>query len=411
VALLDFMSQDRPTRSEARSEAARSRYLNIGPRHHWEADVGGVRVFFGDGRISEVGRIAITLGAERALIVTDRGVSAAGHTESALTSLSSNSIETEVFDGSTANPTSDLIEAAAQTFSGFRPDLIVGLGGGSPMDCAKGINFLLTNGGSITDYWGYGRPRRPMLPSIGVPTTAGTGSEAQSFALISDSKTGRKMACGASGARFHSVILDPALIESAPSRVASAAGIDAISHAVESLVSTRSNPISRMSSMRAWELLVPELMTVKSPDKPAINLGNVLLGAHLAGAAIEQSMLGATHACANPLTATYGVAHGEAIAVLLPRVVRFNSPVAGNRYKLLNQAANLDSETDPGEGLAAYLTELCRILGLPDSLRALGISKNDLGSLADAAALEWTARFNPRPVSQAELLEIYEAAY
>ena len=342
---------------------------------------------------------------------TDRGVSAAGHTESSLASLSSSSIEAEVFDDVSVNPTSDLIEAAAKKYSGFSPDLIVGLGGGSPMDCAKGINFLLTNGGSISDYWGYGRPRSPMLPSIGVPTTAGTGSEAQSFALISDTETGRKMACGASGARFRSVVLDPALIESVPSTVASSAGIDAISHAVESLVSTRSNPISKVWSVRAWELLFPELMTAKSRDKPAIDLGNVLLGAHLAGAAIEQSMLGATHACANPLTATYRITHGEAIAVLLPQVVRFNSPVAGDQYRLLNQAANLDLQGDPGETLAAYLTELCQVLELPDSLHGLGISKNDLESLADAAALEWTARFNPRPVSQAEILEIYEAAY
>ncbi len=405
------MTQSRSNGSEARSEAARSRYLGIGPRRHWEADVGAVRVFFGDGRINELGRIAETFDAGRVLVVTDRGVAAAGHTESALTSLSNNSIEAEVFDEVTQNPTSGLIETAAQRFSGFRPDLIVGLGGGSPMDCAKAINFLLTNGGSIADYWGYGHPRSPMLPSIGVPTTAGTGSEAQSFALISDPETGRKMACGASGARFRSVILDPSLIESVPFSIASAAGIDAISHAVESLVSTRSNPISRIWSMRAWELLLPQLMTGKSAEEAAPNFGDLLLGAHLAGAAIEQSMLGATHACSNPLTATYGITHGEAIAVMLPRVVRFNSPVAGDQYRLLNQVAQLDSKNDPGRRLADLLTELCQFLGLPGSLRDLGVLRNDLDSLAEAAALEWTARFNPRPLSQAEILEIYEAAY
>jgi len=393
------------------SEIAGSRYLDAGPRHHWEADVGPVRVFFGEGRLNDLGRIADRLGARRALVVTDPGISSAGHLELARSALASHSIDSEVFDRVTENPNATLVDEAARQVAELDPNLIVGLGGGSAMDCAKGINIVLTNGGSIADYWGYGRSHKPMLPSIGVPTTAGTGSEAQSFALISDSDTGRKMACGDQQARFRSVILDPALLASAPPKVAAAASMDALGHAVESLVSTRSNPISKTWSLRAFELLQAELKATVDQRSDALDPGNSLLGAHLAGAAIEQSMLGAAHACANPLTATYGIVHGEAIAILLPQVVRFNSGVVADQYQMLNALADLDSGDDAGETLARFLTRGVQALGMPTSLRELGVSKGDLESLAESATVEWTARFNPRPVSQAELLEIYDAAY
>lgn len=393
------------------SETAGSRYLEAGPRHHWEADVGAVRVYFGDGRIRDLGKIGRRLGAGRALIVTDPGVAEAGHLTQAIDSLADSSITAQAFDGVSTNPTAALVDGAARRLASFRPELIVGLGGGSAMDCAKGLNIVLTNGGSISDYWGYGRSRKPMLPSIGVPTTGGTGSEAQSFALISDDETGRKMACGDPRARFRSVVLDPDLLASVPSRVAALAWIDAISHAVESLVSTRSNPISKTWSSRAWQLLHSELEAIVGGHPDSVSAGNTLLGAHLAGAAIEQSMLGATHACANPLTAVHGCVHGEAIAVLLPHVVRFNGEVASEDYSTLNEIAGRAPSDDPAGSLAALLDRSIQSLGLRSSLRELGVARGDLTPLAEAAALEWTARFNPRPVSQAELLEIYESAY
>ena len=147
-------------------------------------------------------------------------------------------------------------------------DLLIGLGGGSAMDCAKGINFILTNGGRMEDYWGVDKATKPMLPSIGIPTTAGTGSEAQSFALISQEDTHQKMACGDKKARFRTVILDPALTKSTPKGVTAATGIDAISHAVESYVSTRRNPISQMFAKEAWRLLEKSFeIVVGDPEK------------------------------------------------------------------------------------------------------------------------------------------------
>ena len=155
-----------------------------------------------------------------------------------------------------ANPDSRMVEAGRAVAASCRVDSIVALGGGSSLDCAKGINFVLTNGGTMRDYRGFGKATRPMLPSIGVPTTAGTGSEAQSYALISDSETHAKMACGDPKAAFRIALLDPELTVTQPRAVTAIAGYDAISHAVESYVTTRRSEVVR--SVRARRLAVAE---------------------------------------------------------------------------------------------------------------------------------------------------------
>ncbi|MBI1928436.1 iron-containing alcohol dehydrogenase [Candidatus Poribacteria bacterium] len=298
------------------------------------------------------------------------------------------------------NPTTRHVEAGVR-FAQERGqiDLIIGLGGGSAMDCAKGVNFLLTNGGVMEDYWGVDKATQPMLPSIGIPTTAGTGSEAQSFALIAQEKSHIKMACGDKKARFRTVILDPSLTKSVPKGVVAATGIDAISHAVESYVTTRRNPISQMFAKEAWRLLEESFETVLSQPENTEARGRMLLGAHLAGAAIENSMLGAAHACANPLTARYDITHGVAVGLMLPHVIRFNSEVIGDLYQALHPA------------LGERIVELKTAANLPHRLRDFHIDKKELPQLAKEAAGQWTGTFNPRPVSEIELLQLYEAAY
>src|SRR5262249_10634393 len=164
------------------------------------------RIVFGPGKIDALGALAGELGARRALVVSDPGIVRAGHVEHSLASLDKAGIEAHLFDGVEENPTTDTVEAGAALARRHEPELIVGLGGGSSMDCAKGINFIHTNGGRMHDYWGVGKATRPMLPMIAVPTTAGTGSETQSFALISDAKTHAKMACGDKKASFRIAI-------------------------------------------------------------------------------------------------------------------------------------------------------------------------------------------------------------
>ena len=204
-----------------------------------------------------------------------------------------------------------MVEFAA----GCRPDGVIGLGGGSPLDCAKGINLLLTNGGAIADYKGYGHARKPLLPMIAVPTTAGTGSEAQSYAVIADSATHMKMACGDPKLAFAAAVLDPELTVSQPRAVTAAAGFDAIAHAVETAVTTRRTPISTLFAHAAFRLLDPHYDRVLADPGDVDARAAMQLGAFYAGVAIEQSMLGAAHACANPLTARHALTHGVALAI------------------------------------------------------------------------------------------------
>ena len=309
-----------------------------------------------------------------------------------------------------ANPDTRMVEAGRVVAAAHGIDSIVALGGGSSLDCAKGINFVLTNGGTMRDYHGFGKAAKPMLPSIGVPTTAGTGSEAQSYALISDADTHVKMACGDPKAAFRVAILDPELTVSQPRAVTAVAGYDAISHAIESYVTSRRTQISDVFASEAWRLLDDHYDSVLANPADIESRGAMLLGAHYAGVAIEQSMLGATHACANPLTARYGTTHGVAIAVMLPHVVRWNAHHVDNRYgTLVNSSSTWVDEA--AEQLAARLDELARAGGLPRTLRELSVTRDDVTQLAADAATQWTGRFNPRPFDAAGALELYERAY
>ena len=290
-------------------------------------------------------------------------------------------------------------------------DSIVALGGGSSLDCAKGINFVATNGGTMRDYWGFGKASRPMLPSIGIPTTAGTGSEAQAYALISDTETHRKMACGDPKAAFRATILDPELTVSQPRGVAAAAGFDAISHAVESFVTKKRTAISDLFAREAWRLLEANYECVLSEPGNIEARGAMLLGAHEAGIAIEQSMLGATHACANPLTARHGTTHAVAIGIMLPHVVRWNSEIVGQRYAELLRVAGKPIGGDAGQQLASRLEQLARTGGLPATLHSQDIPREGLPVLAENATKEWTGTFNPRTLDAASALALYEQAY
>jgi alcohol dehydrogenase len=356
------------------------------------------RVIFGAGVVERLGKLARELNFERTLLVADHGLVASGHDDEAVGPLQAAGIEVFRFHDFEVNPDTLMVENAARVVATLNIDSIIGLGGGSSMDCAKGINFLLTNGGHMADYHGYGKAVKPMLPMVAIPTTAGTGSEAQSYALISDAKTHVKMACGDPKASFRVALLDPALTVSQPRSITATSGYDAIAHAVETSVTLRKNPISELFSREAWRLLEPNYERVLNQPENLTARGAMQLGAFYAGLAIENSMLGATHACANPLTARYGTAHGAAIAILLPAVVRWNEK-AGTKY------------WSPGEDLARRLEELAEAGGLRANLRSVGVSETELPELAADAAQQWTGTFNPRPLDQQGAIEIYQCVY
>jgi alcohol dehydrogenase len=369
------------------------------------------RVVFGDGALDRLGSLARELTFSRTLIVADKGIVAAGIVTRAVAGLEAAGIVSHVFHDFDANPDTKMVEAGRAYAASAAIDSIVAIGGGSSLNCATGINFVLTNGGSMRDYRGHGKATHPMLPSIGVPTTAGTGSDAQSYALISDAETHAKMACGDPKAAFRVAILDPTLTVSQPAAVTAVAGYDALSHAVESYVTVRRTDMSDVFAREAWRLLEANYERVLAAPSDLAARGAMLLGSHEAGIAIEQSMLGATHACANPLTARYGTTHGIAIAVMLPHVVRWNSAVVGERYRELLAIAGRAGERAPGEALAALLEALARVANLPATLAGLGVRRDDLGALAADAATQWTGTFNPRPFDATAALELYERAY
>jgi alcohol dehydrogenase len=369
-------------------------------------------VVFGSGTLERLGELAQQLGMTRTLLVADPGLVASGHVDRAAASLAAVSIEVTPFHDFDANPDSAMVEAGRQVAAAAAVDSIVALGGGSSLDCAKGVNFVLSNGGTMRDYWGHGKATQPMLPSIGIPTTAGTGSEAQSYAIISDAETHAKMACGDPKAAFRVAILDPQLTVTQPRTVTAVAGFDALSHAVEAFVTSKRNVISDLFAGDGWSRLASNYGRVLEQPADLAARAAMLLGSHQAGIAIEQSMLGATHACANPLTMRVNAPHGVAIAVMLPHVVRWNAAVCGPRYAELLQLCGIAADaTSAGEALADRLHALARLGGLPATLRELGVSAGDLAILAADAAKQWTGTFNPRPFDEAAARALYERAY
>jgi alcohol dehydrogenase len=369
------------------------------------------RVVFGPGTLDRLGLLARGLGFTRTLLVADQGVVEAGYVGEAMRLLEAAEITAVPFHDFGQNPDSAMVEAGRQFAESFHVDSIIGLGGGSSLDCAKGINFLLTNGGSMADYRGYGKATTPLLPMMAVPTTAGTGSEAQSYAVISDAATHMKMACGDPSAAPRIALLDPEVTFTAPHHVTAMAGFDAIAHAVETGVTMKRTAMSDMFSHRAWRLLSEAFERVLLHPADVEARTAMQLGAHYAGMAIEQSMLGAAHACANPLTARYNLAHGLALAILLPHVVRWNGGIAAERYAaLLNSPRRRARDQEAPETLAGRLEDLAGAAGLAMKLSDSGVDEAALPELAADAAQQWTGTFNPRPFDAAGALEIYRAA-
>lgn len=375
------------------------------------------RLVFGPGSIERLGTLARELGATRTLVVSDSGVVAAGHFQRGVEALKAVGLDVEAFLEVHENPTTADVTAGVQVARAIRPDLIVAIGGGSSMDCAKGINFIYSCGGKMEDYWGVGKATAEMLPMIAVPTTAGTGSEAQSFALISQAETHVKMACGDARAACRVAILDPELTVTQPAGVTALTGVDALSHALESHVTKRRNSLSACYSRQAWQLLTNGFPTVLDQPSNVTARGQVQLGAFFAGLAIETSMLGAAHALANPLTARFGITHGQAVGMMLPSVIRFNGPQVEKLYTELwrdvshTELASQFNANSSSESLANYVHHLVALSGLETSLYQVGVTTEAVAQLAQDATKQWTGTFNPRVVTEADFQQLYHGAF
>ena len=404
-----FPKQHKPERRAPKRLAADPPLVSFDHHPH-------TRIVFGVKSIERVGELACEIGAKRVLLVTDPGIVSAGHAGRVGQLLQAQRLAVTWFDRVNENPGTRCVENCAAVAREAGVDTIIGLGGGSSMDTAKGANFILTNGGRMQDYRGIGKARFPMLPLIAIPTTGGTGSECQSFALITDEQTHQKMACGDPKAAARIAILDPALTISQPPRVTACSGIDALAHALETAVTGKRTPLSLLYSHHALQLILAGLPRVLEAPADLEARGQMLLGAAWAGTAIENSMLGAAHSAANPLTAHYGLVHGQAVGLMLPHVIRFNTcdPTVARAYAEAACAARFAQTSEPpgdvAERLAGLVEELLRLAGFPTSLREFGIKAEDLSQLASEAAAQWTAQFNPRSVTAADFVQLYTAA-
>lgn len=396
-------------RSTTLSEAEKSAVENLS---YFESPP-SPRLVFGNDSVEKIGRMVGELGGTKVLLVTDPGIVKAGHAERVAQVLAEEGIAFSMFDQVRENPTTRDVDCCVAAAQKERIDFLIGLGGGSSMDTAKGCNFILTNGGEMKDYWGVGKARQAMLPLIAIPTTAGTGSECQSFALIADESTRQKMACGDAKAAAKAALLDPTLTLSQPRRVAICTGVDALAHAIESAVTKKRNPLSKIYSEEAFRLLAGAFPKVLADENNMAARGDMLLGASLAGMAIENSMLGAAHAAANPLTAHFGMTHGQAVGLMLPHVVEFNAadPTARAIYVDLATTGNL---TQPGSDVETAVKTLIHSLKqIANSAELLGngnepkVGPSQISLLAREAAGQWTAGFNPRIVGPADFEQLY----
>lgn len=346
------------------------------------------RIVSGVGSLSQLGGLARQCAMTKILLVTDPGLLACGHAERARQSLMAEGLQVGLFSQVIENPTALEVEACHRQAQELGCDGLVGLGGGSSLDTARACNFLLTQGGRIQDFWGSGKASRPMLPMIAVPTTAGTGSEVQSYALISDPISHRKMACGDPRAAAAIAVLDPELTCTQPARVTALTGLDTIVHAIESAVCKRRNPLSLAYAQQSLRLSSRAFPRVLADGSDLSARADMQWAACLAGLAIETSMLGSAHAAANPLTTHYGMPHGQAVACMASAVIRQNQAGAAAIYQQLAEGAGLGQRD-----LADWPEEIVKQAGLsgcPAELR-----KEDVHELANRARQEWTGQFNP----------------
>ena len=358
-------------------------------------------IHFGVNESHQIAEHVKGFNSSKVLIVTDNGILEAGHLDPVVNSLNESEINYEIYTNVKENPSTDDVDECVDFAKNKSIDLIIGLGGGSSLDTAKGVNFILTNGGTMHDYRGVGKATREMLPFIAIPTTAGTGSECQSFAIISDSTSHEKMACGDLKAAARIAILDPTLTTSQPRRISAHTGIDAISHAVETLVTKKRTDDSIQYSRLAFSLLNRSFEKIVNDPNDLDARSDMLLGAAYAGTAIECSMLGSAHASANPLTAKFSIPHGAAVGLMLPHVIKYNSSIEeiSELYHSLSE-----------ESLSDRITSLLKVSNIPSKLGDYGIKKESFKDLANEASGQWTGNFNPKQTDHADFMNLYESA-
>jgi len=371
-------------------------------------------LIFGDGAIDLVGRYAANLGARKVLLVTDPRVIQAGWSGLVSDNLDSAAIEPVIFSAVSPNPRAEEVMEGVEAFRANNCDLIVAVGGGSPMDCAKGIGIVSTNGGHILDYEGIDNVPAPGPPLICIPTTAGTSADVSQFSIITNRQERVKIAIISKTVVPDISLIDPATTLSMDNFLTACTGIDALVHAIEAYVSTAHSPLFDLHALEAIRLIHENLLKVlQSPDN--LELRGLLMRASLeAGLAFSNASLGAVHAMAHSLGGYLDLPHGECNAILLDHVMAYNFPEAGDRYVRIGEAMQLDLRGLPLKkrrtAILAEVARLKKVAGITHSLADHGTSSSDVPILAKKAIKDPCMVTNPMRANQRDIEVIYEEA-
>lgn len=370
-------------------------------------------IVFGQGALQLAGQHARNFGASRVLLVSDEGVAAAGWTAKVAASLAEANIAAVVFDEVTPNPKDHEVMAGAAIYEGENCDLILAVGGGSPMDAAKGIGMVVSNGGNILSYEGIDAIPQPGPPLIFIPTTAGSSADVSQFAIITDTQRKVKIAIISKMAIPDISLVDPETTITMPPELTAATGMDALCHAFEAYVSTNASPLTDMAALQATRLIKDHLVAAwQAPD--AMEHRNAMMMASLmAGLAFSNASLGLVHAMAHCLGGAFGLAHGECNALLLEKVVAFNYSAANLKYRQLAEAmglAELPIDTEAAAmALGDRIAVLRKNLGIHQRLHEMGVTREDLPQIAALAMEDPCLATNPRGALQDNIEALFEA--
>jgi alcohol dehydrogenase len=370
------------------------------------------RIVFGEGASAEAGRELASLGARRVLVVSDQGLVRAGIVQPICGSLEASGLVHAAFTDVEANPSVETVERALAAYQSHDCDAILAVGGGSPMDTAKAVGILATNGGDIRDYEGLGKVRNPLPPLVAVPTTVGTGSEVTYFDVITDVQRRFKMAIASPFLAARVALLDPLLVANLPPALVASTAMDALTHAMESYTSKLSQPFTDALDLYAVETIAANLRPAVAGDRTA--RGALLHASALAGIGFTHTRLGNCHAMAHPLGGVCGVPHGVANAVLLPHVLDFNLAFAEARLARLARAMGVptDSLSQPEAALAAVaaVRQLAADVGIPAGLRSAGVTEAAIPRMAADAMTSGNVAINPRPTTLEDITRLYQQA-
>lgn len=368
------------------------------------------RVQYKAGLARELGSLAQELAAERAFIVADKGVVAAGLLEPVLAGIEGFAEVVGIYDNVPPNSSLATVNEATEAARAARADLLIALGGGSPIDTAKGMRILLTLGGEIPQYEGYNTIIQPLTPMIAVPTTAGTGSEVTVVAVIKDEDENRKISLASRYLMPDIAVLDPELTLTLPPRLTAATGMDALSHAIEAYVSTENNPFSDSLALASIDVIANHLRDAVHEGSNLEARSQMLLASCMAGVACSNSWFGVVHAISHAIGAHYPVHHGTLNSIILPYGMEFNAPVVPERYVRIARAMGVNAggrsdEEVIADGISA-VKNLAADCGLPLRLRDVEIPESALPELAALSRVEAAMFWNPRDATEEDLLNL-----